>query len=273
MCQLLGMNCNVPTDIQFSFRGFRQRSGITGEHGDGFGIGFFEGRGCRTFLDHQAACRSPVAQMLDHYAIKSLNVIAHIRKATQGEVKLENCHPFQRELWGEYWLFAHNGDLKNLPAAFGQGHHYRPVGDTDSEQAFCHLLNHLRQHFDTPPSQQDLFTAIAAWASQIAQHGTFNFMLSNGRWLIVHCSSKLSYLVRQAPFQTAHLLDEDVDIDFSTVTTPADRVAVIATEPLTDNEAWTPLQPGELLLFEEGTVRFSHLPEKMPAPTTMHVED
>ncbi|MFM9263631.1 class II glutamine amidotransferase [Tychonema sp. BBK16] len=26
MCQLLGMNCNVPTDICFSFEGFKDRS-------------------------------------------------------------------------------------------------------------------------------------------------------------------------------------------------------------------------------------------------------
>jgi hypothetical protein len=34
MCQLLGMNCNVPTDICFSFQGFRMRGGHTDEHKD-----------------------------------------------------------------------------------------------------------------------------------------------------------------------------------------------------------------------------------------------
>lgn len=40
MCQLLGMNCNTPTDIGFSFAGFRQRGGMTDSHEDGFGIAF-----------------------------------------------------------------------------------------------------------------------------------------------------------------------------------------------------------------------------------------
>lgn len=35
MCQLLGMNCNVPTDICFSFTGFRRRGGATDGHSDG----------------------------------------------------------------------------------------------------------------------------------------------------------------------------------------------------------------------------------------------
>lgn len=42
MCQLLGMNCNVPTDISFSFAGFRKRGGLTDHHEDGFGIAFLK---------------------------------------------------------------------------------------------------------------------------------------------------------------------------------------------------------------------------------------
>ena len=46
MCQLLGMNCNTPTDIGFSFAGFRKRGGATDHHKDGFGIVFFEKSQC-----------------------------------------------------------------------------------------------------------------------------------------------------------------------------------------------------------------------------------
>jgi predicted glutamine amidotransferase len=41
-------------------------------------------------------------------------------------------------------------------------------------------------------------------------------------------------------------------VDFSEVTTPDDRVAVVATLPLTDNEVWTPLEPGTLAMFVDG---------------------
>lgn len=252
MCQLLGMNCNVPTDIVFSFRGFRRRAGITDEHADGFGIGFFEEKGCRVFIDDLAACRSPIAELVENNPIKSLNVIAHIRKATQGEIRLENCHPFQRELWGRYWLCAHNGDLKALPEGFGIGTRYTPVGDTDSEQAFCELLERLWRRFPTPPDTATLMPALAEEVRRIAGHGVYNLLLSNGDWLFAHCSTRLVYLVRQAPFATAHLVDEDLAIDFNTVTTPRDRVAVIATTPLTDNEPWTVLEPGDAVWFHDG---------------------
>lgn len=251
MCQLLGMNCNVPTDICFSFEGFSRRGGATADHSDGWGIAFFEGTGCRLFLDDKASVASPVAELVKRYPIRSMNVIAHIRKATRGRVAPENTHPFQRELWGRYWIFAHNGTLENFdPAMDGT---FRPVGDTDSERAFCVILNALRRRYpDAAPDPMELHDAVAEITRELAAYGTFNYLLSNGEQLFAHCATDLCYVIRQAPFSVAHLVDQDVTVDFSELTTPDDRVAVIATVPLTDNEHWVRLGTGELLMFEEG---------------------
>lgn len=251
MCQLLGMNCNVPTDICFSFEGFHVRGGLTDHHRDGFGIAFFEGQGCRVFLDSKATIESPVADLVRQYPIHSKNVIAHIRKATQGTIALENCHPFQRELWGRYWIFAHNGNLENFqPEGLSV---FQPVGQTDSERAFCYLLERLRQAFpEGCPPPVEIYRFLQGIAAQVAAHGLFNFLLSNGEFLIAHCSNNLHYLIRQAPFGDAHLIDQDLTMDFSQVTGQNDKVAVIASFPLTDNEAWMPMLPGQLLMFREG---------------------
>ena len=253
MCQLLGMNCNVPTDICFSFCGFQARGGATDVHSDGWGIAFFEGKGTRLFLDPQPSATSPVAELVRHYPIRSRNVIAHIRKATQGSVGLENTHPFMRELWGRYWIFAHNGNLLDFtPALDGS---FIPVGLTDSERAFCWLLQELRRRFGSQPpgDRAVLFDALHQLTLDITRFGEFNFLLSNGDCLFAHASTKLSHIVRQAPFAQAHLKDQDLTVDFSDVTSPDDRVAVIATLPLTDNETWTDMPPGTLWWFEEGT--------------------
>ena len=247
MCQLLGMNCNTPTDIVFSFTGFATRAD---EHKDGFGVAFFEGRGVRCFVDAQSARDSPVAQMVKAYPIKSDNVVAHIRKATQGRVALENTHPFVRELWGRYWVFAHNGDLKDFrPRLHGA---FRPVGDTDSERAFCWLQQELAKAHADVPSVAELAATLGEQVPRVAAHGTFNFMLSNGQALWAHCSTLLHYLVRQHPFGRAALQDEDLSVDFTALASPRDRVAVVVTEPLTRDEAWAALAPGELRAFVDG---------------------
>ena len=247
MCQLLGMNANTPTDVMFSFAGLSHRAD---EHKDGFGIGFFEGRGLRLFIDPESARASPVAEMVRRYPIKSQHVISHIRKATYGAVMLENCHPFVRELWGRYWVFAHNGDLKNLDLPLHG--HFRPVGDTDSEHAFCWLMQELAKAHASVPSVPEMTRTLAELVPQVARFGTFNMLLSNGEALWAHASTKLCYIVRQHPFATARLADEDLAVNFAEHTTPDDRVAVVATTPLTSDEAWTPFAPGELKVFQDG---------------------
>ncbi|OTG69851.1 class II glutamine amidotransferase [Acinetobacter sp. ANC 4169] len=251
MCQLLGMNCATPTDVTFSFRGFSQRAGITSDHCDGFGIAFFEDKACRLFVDNQSAVESPIAELIRNYPIKSRNVIAHIRKATQGKINLENSHPFSRELWGRQWIFAHNGDLHDFnPTLSGR---FTPVGNTDSERAFCYLLDQLVLKFGYhEPKLDQIFDLLAEISPRIAEHGTFNFCLSNGQALFSYAITKLHWLVREYPFKPAQLIDLDVEVDFSQVTTPEDRVAVITTEPLTQNETWTAFVPGEMILFQDG---------------------
>jgi len=247
MCQLLGMNANTPTDVCFSFAGLATRAD---EHKDGFGIAFFEDRGLRYFVDHHSARVSPVAELVKRYPIKSDNVIAHIRKATQGRVALENTHPFVRELWGRYWVFAHNGDLKDfrprLHAAF------RPVGDTDSERAFCWLMQELAKAHASVPSVEELTHTLRELVPVLSAHGTFNLLLSNGQALWAHASTQLHWLVRQHPFCAATLADEDLSVDFSALAQAGDRIAVVATQPLTKGEDWAAMAAGSLLVFVDG---------------------
>jgi glutamine amidotransferase len=257
MCQLLGMNSRLPASLTLSFTGFSQRGGCTDHHADGWGIAFFEsncnapGKGVRYFVDKQSAATSPIAQMLRTFPIKSHNVVAHVRKATVGQVMLENSHPFVRELWGRYWVFAHNGDLKDYaPRLHGS---FRPVGDTDSEQAFCWLLQELAKSHAGVPSVDELTLTLQELLPAITRHGTFNFLLSNGQALWAHASTNLHYLVRQHPFPEVHLRDEDVKVDLAELNGPEDRLAIVVTEPLTTNEQWTRIAPGELVTFVDGS--------------------
>lgn len=246
------MSANVPTDICFSFAGLMQRGGGTGPHRDGWGIAFYEGKGARCFHDPNPSVNSRIADLVKEHPIKSHVVISHIRQANVGNICLENTHPFQRELWGFTWTFAHNGQLaKTLfdkPLRF-----YRPVGTTDSEYAFCWLLGELRQHFPEKPGDLSLVSSfIQERCDELRQLGVFNMLLTESTYLWAYCTTKLSWITRRAPFGHASLTDCDMTIDFGEETTANDIVTVVATEPLTDDEVWTALQPGELMALAQG---------------------
>ncbi len=187
-------------------------------------------------------------------------LIAHIRRRTHGPVGLPNTHPFTRELWGRAWVFAHNGTLADTERLLVD--RFQPVGETDSERGFCWLMSELARRFpSSPPPPDELAAAIADLGSELSRHGVCNFLLGDGHRLYARCDTRLHHLVRQAPFGQATLADEDMTIDFARVTSPGDRVAVVATNPLTRDERWTTGQPGTLWVFHRGA-----LVAELPSP-------
>jgi len=254
MCELLAMSANVPTDICFSFSGLMQRGGNTGPHKDGWGITFYEGKGCRSFKDPLPSAESAIARLVTEYPIKSGAVICHIRQANSGAVCLENTHPFIRQIWGNHWTYAHNGqlsDFKNqLPIKF-----HIPVGTTDSEHAFCWIMDqiHLQFGYNTP-DDLTLFSFIAGLSKEINKLGVSNLIITNGECVFAYCSNNLHWITRRAPFGKASLIDAEMEVDFHQETTDNDVVTVIATKPLTDDESWQKMSAGEWQLFRLGEV-------------------
>lgn len=260
MCQLLGMNSLKPAELSFSLAGFLRRGGETDEHADGWGIALYEEQGCKLVIDEQPSASSPVAEWMQQNTGRSRNVIAHIRKATQGEVTATNCHPFMRSLWGQEWCFAHNGNLDTgklgRPAAF------QPCGQTDSELAFCLLFDALLKRFGTQkPTTALLHAALNEFTAEIAAAGNFNYVLSNGELLFAHRSTELHYVERAWPFGRAQLLDCPLGIDFARHNQRDDRMIIIATRPLTD-ENWQALPIGRVTAFKGGRVLTDLPPEK-----------
>lgn len=56
MCELFGMLVNVLMDICFSFLGLLECGGNIGLYKDGWGIIFYEGKGCCIFKDFELSC-------------------------------------------------------------------------------------------------------------------------------------------------------------------------------------------------------------------------
>ncbi|KAL3917820.1 MAG: hypothetical protein SGILL_004531, partial [Bacillariaceae sp.] len=238
------------------------------------------------FHDVEAAATSPLAAFLGNQPMRTLNLMAHVRYATVGEVELSNVHPFCRELWGTNFAFSMNGDLPMFKrdlhhklVSLGQDsscneeRFYSPVGATDSEAAFCAILNALRVRFQKLPSLPVLKDALEQLCDEIVQEDPeltiMNFLLTcgpNTLWVYSWPGARpgsevwngLHYTTRKAPFTATHLCDMDYSVDFSTRTTEDDCVSVIATKPLTDDEEWVEMKKGELIVFDEGRPNVSH---------------
>jgi len=265
MCQLLGVNCSILNNSFINlFSLFRERGGNTDIHSHGWGLAIYEGRkGLRTFFDAAPAAISPLADVfLSQYStnMKAYNIMAHIRYATQGEVSLENVHPFTRELWGNQWTFCHNGEVPKFSTptdhhpTLGRTmtKHYNAKGDTDSEAVFCAILNALRSEFRELPALPILHIFLKKLCDEIIINDNediiFNFLLGCGQYTLFAYSwpgsrpgskvwNGLHYIIRQEQHSS------DLELD---------RIAVITTKPLTNENGWKEFQRGELILFDKG---------------------
>jgi len=253
MCELLALSANTPTDLRFSFHGLRLRGGATGDHADGWGLASYDpdGRGLRLYREDAPAAFSPIAAAVAELDLRAHCSIAHIRKATSGVVAVEHCHPFHRRWAEQEWVFAHNGDLAALPPLAGR---QRPIGQTDSEAAFCWILEELERLGLAAGDDAGVFAALVACSDRLAGAGIFNGLISNGSWLFAYAGTRLHRINRRAPFGEARLADADLSVDFAAVTSPSDVVTIVSTEPLTANERWTPLAVGEAILLRGGEV-------------------
>jgi predicted glutamine amidotransferase len=263
MCELLGIVSSVPIDIAFSFSGFVLRGGQTGPHADGWGVSLYDGPFARTFLEDRPAFSSALARFLHDNPIETRLAVAHIRKKTRGEPRLENTHPFVRVFAHRHLVFAHNGtlpDVRDRPLAIET-----PLGDTDSEHAFCWMLERLREMHPggLPEDARELGATIFDLGNQLGAGGIFNFLLSDGRRLLARCGDHLWHIVRRPPLGRATLVDRELSVDFARVMRGDGTLGVVATAPLTREETWVRSTPGTLLVFENGELvtSFDGLPE------------
>ncbi len=233
MCELFGLSARHPTDVNHSLALLRPRGGEMGPHADGWGVAFYEGNAARVFKEPIPAAESRCLAFISEYDFKSTTVIAHIRRANPPQIgrAAANTHPFERELGGRSWVFAHNGKLPGLrdDPRF-EPRRFQPMGETDSEYAFCLLLEKV----DVRSTCGSLVDAIRGITRQLADVGEFNFMLSDGEHLVVHAHTKLYAAQR-------YCVEAGCD----------QKAILLATAPLTD-ERWRPLDHGHIYVYAGG---------------------
>lgn len=258
------MSSRYPATLRYSLEEFSRHGGLAGPHKDGWGIAHYVDGDVRLLKEAAPASDSACVRFLQEHPIESDCAVAHIRKATQGARTLANCQPFVRELGGAMHVFAHNGDLdpgrlrERLALA-----HARPVGQSDSEYAFCALLASLEAPWMRsagPPPLLERLEAIHAFARELRACGPANFLYADGDALFAHGHRRtqpgggirppgLHMLLRRCAhpggsFEAAGLAIRSAVAE--------QQVAIFASVPLTREGGWRALEEGEIVAVRGG---------------------
>jgi glutamine amidotransferase len=190
MCELFGVSSSRPLRVRYSLHAFAEHGGLLHPNKSGWGIAYHEGKDALLIKEPEPASDSPFVRFIETQPLTSTCIIAHVRYATAGEPSFANTHPFMRELGGQMHLFAHNGGLQGIWDKLKlESTAFRPVGETDSEHAFCYLLGRLAplwHRHDGPPPVAERFAAIAETAGELARLGNANFLYSDSDVLFAH---------------------------------------------------------------------------------------
>jgi len=241
MCELFGFSSNRPVPPGELLCRFGARGGVTADNPDGWGLATLEDGAFRLTKEPVAAAHSTRFRELCGRTRSSL-ILGHVRKANPPTAQvLANTHPFHRICCGREWMFAHNGIISDT-AAFddpGPAPRCAPTGDTDSEHAFCLVLDRIAAAFAASGTVPDRvwLDALARAAETLASHGRFNFLMSDGTHLIAYGHDRLHGLA---------------DARATRRPDAAAETAVIATEPLTEDPGWIAFEPGELRVYRAG---------------------
>jgi glutamine amidotransferase len=263
MCELFAMSSRNSVDVSFSLGILAEHGGTRAPHQDGWGIAYYEDHDVRIIRDTTSASASKWARFIEEQFLNSTIVIAHLRKATLGAIAIRNTQPFSRELAGRMHVFAHNGHLPAVkdPARFPLCS-FHPVGDTDSEYAFCALLERLQPLWLGGAGVPNVATRhgiIRGFAKELRQFGPANFLYCDSEVLFAHSDRRtqddgsirppgLHRLHRQCSGKAR--LPEPVGVSIGPAT---QDVVLIASVPLTD-EQWEPLHEGEVIAIAGGRV-------------------
>lgn len=258
MCELLGISTARPVHLALSLARFSRHGGPQGLHGDGWGLAWYEQGDVQLIREPAACADSATAHWLTERHRPSTLFIGHIRHATQGEVALRNTQPFLRESGGVAHLFAHNGDLDGRihhASRFPTGH-FSPLGETDSERAFCVLMARMAAVWQEGRPDPDVRLALVAdFAARLRQLGPANFLYADGELLFAHSDRRRQADGDIAPPGLYWLQCPSSDsrgIDGMELEHCAQVATVMLASVPLDDRPWQPLPEGEVLMFRDG---------------------
>jgi predicted glutamine amidotransferase len=264
VCELFGLSSKLPTRATFSLEEFSRHGGKSAPHRDGWGLAFYEGNYAQIYREAEAASSSQWMLFLREHQHSSQCVLSHIRLATQGEPALRNTQPFSRELGGRRHVFCHNGDLQGVFDTLQQTQ-FHPIGNTDSEYAFCFLMAALEPIWsEAAPSLKARVSVVQRVFDQFAAMGQANFLYSDGEFLYAYANKRrqpdgrvappgLCYLHRRCErdWEAAPALS-GVKLSGAACDLPQE-ILLFASVPLS-NECWRPLKPREVMVARQGVL-------------------
>jgi glutamine amidotransferase len=262
MCRLFGFRSVIPSQVHRSLLAAENALGVqSNQHPDGWGVAFYIDGAPHVTRSPSTALGDALFHRLSG-VVASETVLAHVRKATQGDKTVFNCHPFQHGRW----VFAHNGDIPRFEELRGrllelvdQRLRRFVMGDTDSEVVFFIFMSELSRAVEAG-QRPELPHAMAALRNTVkrvrelcdgrpgVEAALLTLMATDGETLVAtHGGKQLffsTYKTRCSDREHCASLSAACEAP-----SPSGVVNhfIVSSEPLQGENVWLALEPGDIV--------------------------
>ncbi len=227
MCELFGITANRRVKINDFLKRFFEHSK---EHRNGWGLAFLDDNSVSIEKEPAKASDSLYLKNRLTGRIETARCMAHIRKATVGEVSFSNTHPFsKRDESGRTWVLVHNGTIFESPIL--SAYQYQQDGNTDSERILLYIVDQMNKHYISELNGFDAnerIKLIEKIIKRLAPENKLNLMLYDGDYFYVHKNEE----------GTLYMSERSGSVIFST-------------HPL-QPEGWREVPGNQLLVYKDG---------------------
>jgi glutamine amidotransferase len=266
MCRMFGFRSVLDSHVHRSLLSADNALAVqSNAHPDGWGVAYYVSGAPHIIKSAGTAVTDQLFRRVGGI-VTSQTVLAHIRRATQGDIHTLNCHPFQ---FGR-WVMAHNGDIPGFPevreallARVAPKLRCFLLGDTDSELIFHLFLSHLSERFELSRRGAPVEAVVEALRKTIDDVRE----VSDRREL--HAPALLTLLVTDGELMVGH--QGGKDLHYSTHKTRCSERAtcsffsaecegpshtgyvqhlLISSEPLQGENVWQALGPSEIVAVD-----------------------
>jgi predicted glutamine amidotransferase len=237
MCRLFGTAASAPVDLSFELLDSENPLLEQSErHDSGWGIACYENGVPLVRRFPKAAHVDPGFRSAAE--VVSQLIMAHVRRATMGDLKLENTHPFAKDRY----TYCHNGTILEADRLL-EDSKLSPGGETDSERFFCLLMTLL-----DPDDVIGTLRRTVEMTCERCRFSALNFLFCDGARL---------YAYRLGLYEL-FWLGRNLDLDADTRThyhvhlerPSGEHLAMVSSEKLTEGEPWGAFGQDELLICD-----------------------
>jgi glutamine amidotransferase len=262
MCRLYGFRSVIDSQVHRSLvNADNALAAQSARHPDGWGVAYYIDDAPHVTRSASTALHDTLFKRVSG-VVSSQTVLAHIRKATQGEQTVLNCHPFQ---YGR-WVFAHNGDIRNfaerreaLEAEISPRLRRFILGDTDSERIFFLFLTKLERHgrlssnFGVEAVSDVLVETVAA-VREVCDHDALEskalltLMATNGVTMAaIHGGKDLFWTTYKTRCPDRDQCPHYADVCEAPTETGFVNHLIMSSEPVSDDNIWHPMESNEVV--------------------------